>query len=456
MKILVILLLLANFSTSNDLRIYESGMAFLMNKNYSEAIKEFQTLVEQYPSSSKADDALLEIGKYYYFSGEKDKALTYFDKIIKDKGYRNSDCYDNALYYKGLILFDNQDLNGAYEVLSKIKTGIPDSEILDKVYYKLGEISGLKGNYKQALFFISRVYMRFPESDVFAPSMKEASYFYYKLGNPSEGLKMLSIVNENGNKDSKVSFLTTDLLRFYLNKKYKKKRVYYQMPKPSIICSDKKGTLYAFSKKEDYVYVIKKGKMKKFSTPDEVTSMFYSDKFGFFYSTPNRVFSKKDKTSKSFSDDGEVLSNIVSIAIDYFGNYFIYDKDNAVIYKFDSEGRLLKKIISPADYIKIRKDGKVFVVRESRNLIDIRDMSGKSLKTITSYKKIIDLDFDNYDNIYMLVDKGKTLIVLREDLKVFQRMDLYGTFGSKFYHIAVDGDGSIFLSDKSSTIVRVN
>ncbi len=454
MKLLMVLLLVANFSTSNDLRIYESGMAFLLNKNYSEAVKEFQTLVDQYPDSEKADNALLEIGKYYYLIGEKDRATEYFDKVITK--YKSSDSYDNALYYKALILLDKQDIDSAYELLSRIKAGIPDSEILDKVYFKLGEISGLKGNYKQGLFFISKIYMRFPESDVFDDSMELASYFYYKLNNPGEGLKMLSFVTLENIENENVNYLTSNLLRFFLKKRYKVHRTYYQMPKPGLIATDKKGTLYAYSKKEGCFYVIKKGKMKKFSTPSEITSIFYSDKYGVFYSTSNRVFNKEERTSKSFTDGGEPLAHIVSIAVDYFGNYLIYDKDKAVVYKFNSEGKLLKKIVAPADYIKIRKDGRIFIVRDSRNVIDIRDFKGKLIKTIANYKKIVDMDFDNYDNIYMLVDKGKTLVILREDFSLFQKISIYDTLGGRFYHLSVDGDGTIFLADKSSSIVRFN
>ncbi len=452
MKALLILLLLTNFSASNDIRVYESGMAFLLNKNYDEAIKEFQTLVEQYPDSEKADDALLEIGKYYYMVNQHNKALTYFDKIINN--YKKSNSYDNALYYKALILLNKQDIEKAYEYLSRIKTAIPDSEILDKVYYRLAQISGLKGNYKQGLFFLSKIYMRFPESDVFNKSMELASYFYYKLNNPAEGLKMLSFIRLEGSQGFHLDGLTSNLLRFYLNKKYKVHRTYYQLPKPGLLATDKNGTLYAYSRKEEAIYVIKKKKMKKFLAPDKITSIFYSPKFGFFYSTENRIFNKTEGTSRSFTDEGEVLKNIVSIAVDFFGNYIIYDKDRAVVYKFDKNGKLLKKIVVPADYIKIRKDGKLFIVRDSRNIIDIRDFDGKLLKTLGNYRKVVDLDFDNYDNIYMLVDKGKTLVILTFDLKPFQKINLYGVLGSKFHNITVAGDGSIFLSDRSSSIVR--
>ncbi len=453
MKALLTLFLVLSLTSSNDLRIYESGMAFLINKNYDQALKEFHTLVEQYPESERADDALLEIAKYYYQNEDYDNALSYLDKLINE--YKNSDSVDNALFYKGLILLKKGETDKAYELFFKVKTGFPSSDVLDKVYYYLGEVSGLKGYYKQGLFFLSTVYMRFPESEYFAPAMKKASYFYHKIGNPAEGLKMLSIINTEGLNDKETDLLTENLLRFYLKKKFKSKTVYYQMEKPSIMVSDKKGKLFVFSKEDDYIYVIEKGKMKKFSTPGSVTSMWYSPYFGFFYSTENRVFAKDQGTSLSFSLNGELLNYIVSIAVDYFGNYYVYDKDKAVIGVFDSRGNYKSRIVAPADYIKIRKDGYRFVVKDSRNIVEVYNMDGKRAKTITGFRKITDLDFDNYDNIYMITDKGKTLIVLTEDFTLFQRLDLYGTFGRKFYHLAVGGDGSVYLSDKSSQIVRL-
>ena len=453
MKALLTLFLVLSLTSSNDLRIYESGMAFLLNKNYDQALKEFHTLVEQYPKSDKADDALLEIAKYYYDSEDYDNALGYLDKLIDE--YKTSDSVDNALLYKGLILLKRGEIDKAYELFFKVKTGFPQSDVLDRVYYYLGEVSGLKGYYKQGLFFLSTVYMRFPESPLFAPAMKKASYFYYKIGNPEEGLKMLSIVNTEGLNDRENDLLTENLLRFYLKKKFKSRSIYYQMEKPSVLVSDKKGKLYVFSKRDDYIYVIEKGKMRKFSTPGTITSMWYSPQFGFFYSTENRVFAKNQGTSLSFSVNGEALSYIVSIAVDYFGNYYIYDKDKAVIGIFDSKGKFKKRIVAPADYIKIRKDGYRFVVKESRSIVEIYNLEGKRVKTLTGYRKIMDLDFDNYDNVYMITDKGKTLIVLNDDFSLFQRFDLYGTLGRKFYHLAVDGDGSVYLSDKSSQIVRL-
>src|SRR5262249_50510709 len=43
---------------------YQSGLDFLQNKRYAEAIKDFQTVIDSFPKSAVADSALMQIGFY--------------------------------------------------------------------------------------------------------------------------------------------------------------------------------------------------------------------------------------------------------------------------------------------------------------------------------------------------------------------------------------------------------
>jgi TolA-binding protein len=45
-------------------RRLDSGRAFARQNNYAEALRDFQAVVESYPASSVADNALLEIARY--------------------------------------------------------------------------------------------------------------------------------------------------------------------------------------------------------------------------------------------------------------------------------------------------------------------------------------------------------------------------------------------------------
>src|SRR6185295_11853261 len=45
-------------------RQYESGITFMQNKRYTEALKDFQVVIDSFPRSSVADDALMQIALY--------------------------------------------------------------------------------------------------------------------------------------------------------------------------------------------------------------------------------------------------------------------------------------------------------------------------------------------------------------------------------------------------------
>src|SRR5438093_12560487 len=43
---------------------YQSGLDFLQNKRYAEALKDFQTVIDSFPKSAVADSALAQIAMY--------------------------------------------------------------------------------------------------------------------------------------------------------------------------------------------------------------------------------------------------------------------------------------------------------------------------------------------------------------------------------------------------------
>lgn len=50
------------------------------------ARREFNLLLERYPSNSKVPDALYKLGKIYYDRGNRDRAKEYLDRVVNDYG----------------------------------------------------------------------------------------------------------------------------------------------------------------------------------------------------------------------------------------------------------------------------------------------------------------------------------------------------------------------------------
>lgn len=89
---------------SDDLarRQYESGRTFVQNGRYAEALKDFQSVVDAFPQSSYADDALLDVATYQ-LEVARDYALAQgaVDRLLKD--YPASDSAPMAYVLAGRL-----------------------------------------------------------------------------------------------------------------------------------------------------------------------------------------------------------------------------------------------------------------------------------------------------------------------------------------------------------------
>lgn len=83
---------------------FEIGYCYYNENDYNEALKYHESLFENYPQHSKADNALLYIGHYYRQMDELDSALVIYEQVILE--YPNSGAYDNALYWAGDNYYD--------------------------------------------------------------------------------------------------------------------------------------------------------------------------------------------------------------------------------------------------------------------------------------------------------------------------------------------------------------
>jgi len=441
----------------NDQRLYESGIAFLSNNNFDQAFLELSNLINQYETSPYADNALLVIGKYYYNNDNFPQAEQYFSNIINK--YRTSDSCDDAFNFLGLINLQKGDIENAYTDFSAVKTGFPNSNVLDLALYNLAVVSIHKNQYKKALYFLANIFTRFSESSIFNKAMEKAAYCFYKTGKPEEGLKMIAALNEQNLNNELSDSLSSSLLRFMTKTKYRKAKVYYEHPYTNLICSSPDGKLFTSTKKDPHILTISKNKSKRKNTSSSVQAMVYSKNYGLCYSTGNTIYCEYLTRTKSFSSSGNVLEKIVSFFIDPYNNFWVYDKNTGFLYKYTSSSKLLKQFTFPkVDYVKFRNDGLMFVVGNSRKIINIKNLDGKSIKQITNYGKIIDISFDSIGNIYLLANKGKSVVVLDDKFKPFQTFSV-GNLGvgiDKVEHLSVGYDSQIYLSStKSGKIYRV-
>lgn len=457
MKTLLLFLLLGGLANPNDQRLYESGLAFEANQNYEQAMREFKLLLEQYPESTFADDALLEMGRYHFRQGDGAKAKAFLNRIVSD--YGQSDSSDNAYLLIGRIQLKDGNMDDAYNTFFHLKGAFPESDVLDQDYYYLAVISSNRGQFKKALYFLSQIYTRFSESPVFPDSLFQAAYCYYRIGEPQEALKMISAVNEAGKREEnlRAEDYTRNLLRFSLKRHYSRAKQYFQMDNPSLLATGEAGALYVQAKKGRFIQTISLGQNRRRNTPGDVRALFFQKGVGLWFSTGDQLVGPSG--SVRLLVEGSPLQDVTSFFLTNSGEIWAFDKKTGLSYVFSKERKLIRKrAMGDVDFFKIRRDGMVFVVKDSRKIMEIRSLDGRAIKQFNNFNKIVDVAFDTLDNIYLLADKGQSLTILTSDFHVFQSVQLQSiTHSSRRYnHLAVDRGSNIFLSmSREGQILKV-
>ena len=66
-----------------DAATYELGRTYIADERYSDGVKILEDFIAQYPNSSYHAQALSDLGLAYMNLGDKNKALKYYDMVVK-------------------------------------------------------------------------------------------------------------------------------------------------------------------------------------------------------------------------------------------------------------------------------------------------------------------------------------------------------------------------------------
>ncbi|MBI2839911.1 MAG: outer membrane protein assembly factor BamD [Acidobacteria bacterium] len=157
-------------------KMFLSGRNLMRDKYYQQAIQDFKSLISSYPASNFTDNALLELGRYYYHvERNSQEALRFFQQIID--GYQGRDTTADAYYYKGLLLSegagsDQQLQDGLANFLRTVQF-YPNSLVVEDSLYHAGLVEQRLQHYEQAAEYFERCATEYP-SGVAAPSAQLA------------------------------------------------------------------------------------------------------------------------------------------------------------------------------------------------------------------------------------------------------------------------------------------
>ncbi len=118
-------------------------------QNYQQAIERASRVLEFYPESKWVDDALLLLGKCFYYRRDYKKAMRKFDEILQL--YPNSDFIPETRLLKAKTYIGLEEYDAAEELLNEIASddSVP-KRIREEAKYELGGLYFKKENYELA------------------------------------------------------------------------------------------------------------------------------------------------------------------------------------------------------------------------------------------------------------------------------------------------------------------
>src|SRR5437868_6338914 len=160
-------------------RQFDSGMSFLQNHRYSEALKDLQAVVDSFATSSVADNALLQIAQYQLENAhDLEAAQGAVDKLLKD--YPDTDSAPMAHVLAGRITFTKgrtaADVDGALASFERVPRLFPGNEAVAAAGFFAGETLRSARRDADALERYRRVTMEYPRSIWAARASLSAGY----------------------------------------------------------------------------------------------------------------------------------------------------------------------------------------------------------------------------------------------------------------------------------------
>ncbi len=149
-------------------RRYESGLTFLAEKKYSEALKDFQAVVDSYQQSRVADAALLRIAEYQ-LDVAGDTAAAQAASDLLQKRYGNSESGPMGLVLAGRIILARSrvtaEVESAIASYDRVPRLFPGSDAVPASMYYAGEALRLTHRDAEAAVRFRQVSTDYPESE---------------------------------------------------------------------------------------------------------------------------------------------------------------------------------------------------------------------------------------------------------------------------------------------------
>ena len=466
-------------------RQYDSGMSFLKGQRYAEALKDFQAIIDSFPKSQVADNALLQIALYQIdVAKDLGAAQSAVDQLTKV--YPETDSAPMAYVVGGRISMAKgrtpSDVDSAVASFERVERLFPGNDAVPAAGFFAGEALRLVRRHEDALVRYRRVTASYPSSPWAARSNLAAGYCLVQADRAAAALPEVQRVRQimPASREAEAALNINSILY----------RLHVRAPK---------GSAFAFSgrsigpEKSNFNDVIglqvdplnrvllgyNKG-IAVFDTKGTLTSTIAAqDPSAFFVDEANRVVFARESalnTERAGSMPLTVpqispkpprpVEEIPAALAMSSGHRLVVDKKEKTIVRYDARGgyvgTFMPAINTERMAINVLDD--VAVIDRDSKGIQILDRDGKPLSRILAkgpnyqLDEPVDLGFDRLGYLYVL-DRGKSSVLVfgprNRLITTFTIAENAPGAFTKARALGLDAAGRLYIFDEKAKRIQV-
>jgi outer membrane protein assembly factor BamD (BamD/ComL family) len=463
-------------------RRLESGRAFLKSQNYAEAYKDFQVVLETYPSSSVADDALLELATYQLEIAHDAKgAEESVDTILRQ--YASADSVPMAHVLKGRLAlaygFEPEAVNTAIAAFDRVPRQFGGTEAVPAALYFAAEAARQGGRRDESIERFSRVMAQYPGSVWMQRSLLGSATALAAAGQPIRAMDQLQRLRQQfpaSPEAAEAIELNTILYRLFVRAPAQPAFVFSnglggpagKFREAGDIAIDRDNNLFVASRAGVMVLNPKGGVVRNIAVPEPQ---------GLFFDIDGRTMTLHE--GGGLREDGKpgiVLSTATSdgrfrpLRLDAgvstsSGDLLVSDRTLKTIVRFSADGRpkgeFARQVV--ARRLAITDLDDVAALDTDARSVTLLDRGGRVTGRIpdrgTGYqlRDPIDVAFDRLGHVYVL-DRAAVYVFSPQGPKLLTTFTVQERAPGSFVEpqaMALDTAGRLFVFDRRTDMVQV-
>ena len=467
-------------------RQYESGLAFLKGQRYAEAMKDFQAIIDSFPRSQVADNALLQMALYQIdVAKDLGSSQSPVDQLLKT--YPDTDSAPMAYVVGGRISMAKgrtpSDVDSAVASFERVERLFPGNDAVPAAGFYAGEALRLVRRNEEALARYRRVTASYPSSAWAARSNLAAGYCLAQVDRATAALPEVQRVRQMMPASLEAeTALNINSILYRLHVRAPKAPAYAFSGR--YIGDERSNFNDVIGLRVDPLNRVLLGYNKGIAVFDPkgtlASNVAAQDPQAFFTDELNRVVFAREgalHTERAASAPITVPPNepnkpprpveeIPSVVMTSTGQRLVVNKKDKTVVRYDPRGQYIGPFMTAINTEKMAINvlDDVALIDKDAKSVSILDRDGKPLSKIlakgTNYQfdEPVDVAFDRLGYLYVL-DRGKGSVLVfgpRNRLITTFALDekAPGAF-MKARALAVDAAGRLYIFDEKAKRIGV-